>query len=143
MVQTTTAKNDLLANGVPAANIVCLDEQPAGSFQKVLLAVFEGCVTAYQNVTWGSPTDGVVAKGADCALGFTTKIFSHHYDQNGLLIKGAEEWADAFWQGVAAGKTVSVAASDALSGIPPIKGLGSQRVVGGINLKIIPARYGQ
>src|SRR5262249_22531959 len=78
LVQTTIGKNRLSARGVPANNIVCLDEQTVTvnnqqvplSLQHVLLAVFEGCWTAYGGTDWGSPVDGVVARGAACALGF-------------------------------------------------------------------------
>jgi len=82
-VQKTAGRDTLLSEGVPADRIAALDELAGRPLEVVLLAVFEGCRTAYSATTWGSPTDGAFAKGADCSSGFTTEIFSHYGAKEG------------------------------------------------------------
>jgi hypothetical protein len=140
MVQTREGRDLLVRTGLPANQIVVLDDLPAGALNRALLVVFEGCRTAYYNDTWGSPVWGVRIKGARCALGFTETIYSH--DNNN---PGAEEWADRFWALLCSeGRTVRQAAYEALNirpSIPPNKRLHSYRIEGDGNLRIHPARY--
>jgi hypothetical protein len=150
MVQTATARNAMQnQHGIPLSRIVWLDDPaiPNDAFQKVLLAVFEGCWTAYVN-SWGSPAHGVKAKGAECTLGFTTTIYSHEFLPGGGVDpdkRGAEEWADRFWQELNEGQTVAKAEEIAGSITPPSKGLRNTKILGadsGTTLRIHPARYG-
>jgi len=137
MVQTREGRDLLVRTGLPANQIVVLDDLPAGALNRALLVVFEGCRTAYYNDTWGSPVWGVKIKGAACALGFENFIFSHNNSY-----AGAEEWADRFWNSLCVrGMTVERAAQQALHRIPPSKGLHSYRIEGDGNLRIHPARY--
>jgi hypothetical protein len=138
IVQKPAARTQLVNQGMSYENIKVLEEEPAGAFSRVLLAVFEGCWTAYYNASWGSPADGVVARGAKCALGFTTTIFS-----NSDGTPGAEEWADRFWEALSmANKTIESAATIACDGIPVWKNLRNYKIVGDKTIKIAPARYG-
>jgi len=149
VVQKEGARNALMGPpyNVPANRIVWLDDPaiPNDAFARVLLAVFEGCWTGHSSYTWGSPVDGVFAKGADCALGFTSVIRSHMIDPvTGQVIKkGAEEWAELFWQKLAEGKTVIQAANFAATRPNMDSSLTLWRTAGNGGIKIHPARYGQ
>lgn len=97
----------------------------------MLLAVFEGCWTGYYNATWGSPVHGAVAKGADCALGFTSTISD----------PGAHIWADRFWGYLKSGDTAYQAWLRAASGLFAY-GVTGKKFEGNQYLTIHPARYG-
>ncbi|NLH99959.1 MAG: hypothetical protein GX446_10780 [Chthonomonadales bacterium] len=76
-------------------------------------------------------------------LRFRGAIGSHELDAQGnVVVKGAEEWAEAFWQYLKEGQTVSEAAQNAARGIPPSKGLGNRQILGSLKTRVHPARYG-
>lgn len=161
LVQTTDARDDLrqqLGAGFP---IVCLDEDvPAADkpFKKMLLGVFEGCHTALAKGQadgdhWGSPARALVARGAACAVGFSMTIFPHRLDSNGNGVdlrhwdlvptpnRGAEEWAEMFWEQLSRdGATVQEALKFTKTRIPASKNLGSALFEGNGDLIICPAR---
>lgn len=153
MVQLPGARTQLVNQGLQAANVVVLDDKdangnliiPADAFKKVLLAVFMGCWTGYSNASWGCPVDGVVSHGAKNALGWTTTIYSHTFNPDGTVKqKGAEEWADTFWDKLHTGLTFSASCSAADQVVGLYGGLRNRKFVGAdpLTLKITPARYG-
>jgi hypothetical protein len=71
-----------------------------------------GCWTGYDNGQWGSPTDGVFEKGADCTLGWKDTIYSHGL-YGGVWRNGAEEYSDRFWQRLKEGWTAWAAHNNA------------------------------
>jgi len=133
MVETEYAKQQIVNSGVPEERVVALASLPPGDLNKVLLAVSEGCYTGYYNADWGSPVHGVVARGADCALGFV----GHIRDPS------AHTWAYRFWTKLKEGQNVMQAASGAAAGLPVIDGLGNRATAGNPLIVIHPARYGQ
>jgi hypothetical protein len=144
IVQTTGGRDRLVQQGMPAANIVVLDNEQADAFNKVLLAVYEGCYTGYYTATWGSPVRGTVNKGARCAVGFNTPIYSNAFTVDG---QGAEAWCTWFWdQLYNQGKTVAYTRSIVAQYFTQGSGLRSMVVEGRDstpgNFTIHPARYG-
>ncbi|MBI3946859.1 MAG: hypothetical protein HY321_13125 [Armatimonadetes bacterium] len=99
LVHRRDGANRLLQEfGVPADRIAVMEDQPDGAFNKVRLAVFAGCRTAYDNAIWGSPTRGAVEKGAKAAVGFSDFIYPHTQVNGETAELGAEEWLDQFWR---------------------------------------------
>ncbi len=150
IVQTTGARDYLEQQGMPRHNIVVLDERdgsgqliiPSDAFRKVLLAVYQGCYTA-ELAGRGSPVQGTYNHGAKCVLGFRGTIRSHVTDAQGkVVVKGAEEWAEAFWQGLKDGQTVTQAAATASPGIPMGQGLWDRQILGSSTTRVHPARFG-
>jgi len=151
IVQTTNAREYLVQQGMPYRNVVVLDERdehgrliiPTNAFRKVLLAVYQGCYTA-EIAGQGSPVMGTRNHGARCVLGFRGLIRSHEKDAQGnVVVKGAEEWAEAFWWFLIQGQTVSSAAYLACDGIPGYKGLTDRQHLGLCDeTRIHPSRYG-
>ncbi|NLH99912.1 MAG: hypothetical protein GX446_10545 [Chthonomonadales bacterium] len=133
MVETEYAKRQIVNSGVPEERVVALATLPAGALNKVLLAVFQGCYTGYYNASWGSPVHGAVAKGADCALGFTGPITD----------PGAHTWATRFWDNLKNGDTVYRAWQRAASGLFAY-GVSARKFEGEVEqyLRVRPARYG-
>jgi hypothetical protein len=146
MVHLPGAKTDLMRqHNIPAGDIVVLEEQPAGAFERVLLAVFLGCATGYDNQSWGCPMRGAYEKGAECTLGFFSRIESDGPDPiNNSNDRGAQYWANAFWSYLCKdGMTVEEAKRRATSLITnTTNGLRQPRTRGNTGLRIIPARYG-
>jgi len=133
MVETEYARQRIINSGVPAERVVALATLPDGALNKVLLAVFEGCYTAYYNDLWGSPAHGAVAKGADCSLGFTTQIRD----------PDAHSWAEHFWTRITGtNDTVQQAAGYASSFCSMASGLRDWKIIGASSTGIAPARYG-
>jgi len=141
IVQSVNDRNYLVQYGVPGStppippipsdNIVVLASEPSGALSKVLLAVYEGCVTAGLFRT--SPTKGTKNLGARCVVGFRNHIGE---DQ-------ARAWADRFWTSLRNGTTVSSAASSACAGWPLYDPIRQYSILGAGTTVIHPARYGQ
>lgn len=131
MVEKEYARQQIISSGVPPNRVVALDTLPAGALNHVLLAVFQGCYTGYYNATWGSPVHGVVAKGADCALGFTGTISD----------PGAHTWAMRFWDNLKGGDTIDAAWRKAANGLFGY-GMTARKFEGNQYLTIHHARYG-
>lgn len=157
LVQHEGARAWLTQRGKWNADSVWLDDPaiPSNAFRRVLLGVLLGCYTAYDNATWGSPTSGLIAKGAHCAIGWTKEIRPHGVDPvTGVWRDGAEEWAEHFWYWACVeGRTVGEAATKAYNGIPVSQGLRSYKILfrrtdGSVEegkkcpLKLHPARWG-
>ena len=156
-------RDQLVAGGVPANRIIVLDQLPAGTFNKMKLAVLAGCKTAAAsadtNSPWGSPTHTIVARGAETAVGFRETIYGHsgrilrrrmiggevRFEVVELPIRrtpGAQEWCAVFWDlACRNGDSVVKAVSRAAREIPRGQNLGTYRIAGNEGLTLAPAGH--
>ncbi|NLH99961.1 MAG: hypothetical protein GX446_10790 [Chthonomonadales bacterium] len=140
IVQTTGARDYVVGQGMPYANVVVLDERDASgqliiasnAFRRVLLAVYLGCYTA-ELAGRGSPVQSTYNHGAKCVLGFRNVVYE----------ASARSWASSFWDALRDGQTVSSAAIAACQGLPLNDTMRERTLLGNGQTRVQPARYGQ